>query len=93
VFRGFGMGLEWGMRRTFTDYLDDVSKTYADVVAVSAENGPDAGALSDRSVDPGTNTDRQRGNSKTNDWFSFAGLSLTFNIKGKQSQCPAYPNH
>lgn len=90
VFRSFGMGLEWGMRRTFTDYLDDVSKTYADPLVVAAENGPDAALLSDRSADPGTNTGRQRGNSKTTDWFSFAGLSLTFKIKGKEGTCPAY---
>lgn len=24
----FGMGLEWGMRKTFTDYLDDIGSTY-----------------------------------------------------------------
>ncbi len=93
VFRGVGMQLEWGMRRTFTDYLDDVSKTYADPLALAAENGANAAALADRSTDPGSNVGRQRGNSKTNDWFSFAGLGITFNIKGKDKSCPAYKQH
>lgn len=92
VYRSFTMGLEWGMRYTFTDYLDDVSKSYPSLTAIAAENGPAAAALSDRSVDAGTNEGRQRGNSTNKDWFSFAGLSLTFTIPSKQSVCPAYPH-
>ncbi len=47
---GFGMklslgesivlGFEWGMRKTFTDYIDDVSKTYADPFILWSENTP-----------------------------------------------------
>lgn len=90
IIRNFGLGLEWGMRRTFTDYLDDVSGTYADPLVVAAENGPLAAVLADRSATPGLNTDRQRGNSGNLDWFSFAGVSLTFNIPSKDPVCPAY---
>jgi hypothetical protein len=31
VSKKVGIGLEWGPRKTFTDYLDDVSGTYPDV--------------------------------------------------------------
>ncbi len=42
------IGLEWGMRKTFTDYIDDVSTEYADVSILKAEKGAVASALSNR---------------------------------------------
>jgi hypothetical protein len=81
---------EWGMRRTGTDYLDDVSTTYPhpDVF----ENNQIALALYDRSIDNrGENTNFQRGNPNTNDWYSFAGVIITYRIKNVQKRkCPAY---
>src|SRR5205085_5282395 len=44
-----GIGLELGARRTYTDYLDDVSTIYPDMNALLLNNGPVAVALSDRS--------------------------------------------
>ncbi len=62
---------------TFTDYIDDVSTKY---VAVAPAVQPYA--------DPSGNfdADMQRGDNETNDWFSFAGITLTykFNLIGKQ---------
>jgi hypothetical protein len=90
--RNIGFALEWGLRRTFTDYLDDVSTTYANPAILIAEKGVVAATLADRSLkEPGiTNVGRQRGNSKTNDWYSFAGLTITFKIRSKEEECPAY---
>ena len=82
--------LEWGMRRTGTDYLDDVSTTYPDP---SVFGGNDlAFQLHDRSLENrGENIDFQRGNPHNNDWYSFAGFILTFRIKNFSRQiCPAY---
>jgi hypothetical protein len=42
------IGLEWGLRKTFTDYLDDVSDRYPDPELLSAEKSPLAAALSNR---------------------------------------------
>lgn len=82
--------LEWGMRRTGTDYLDDVSTTYPDPSVF----GEDFIALElyDRSLENrGENVDFQRGNPNNNDWYSFAGFILTFRIKNFSRQlCPAY---
>lgn len=81
-------GLEWGMRRTGTDYLDDVSTTYPEQSAL-----PAMGVIfSDRSLtNRGQNADFQRGNPNTNDWYSFAGIILTFRIKNyEKKSCPAY---
>lgn len=90
--RNIGFALEWGLRRTFTDYLDDVSTTYANPAILLAEKGAAAAILADRSLkEPGiTNMGRQRGNSKTKDWYSYAGLTITFKIRGKEEECPAY---
>lgn len=83
----FALGMEWGLRRTFNDYIDDVSTTYADPDQLREENGEIAVMLADRSlVNNGENTGLQRGNSKNNDWYSFAGLTLTFKLLGKE-QC------
>ncbi len=84
------IGLEWGMRKTFTDYIDDVSGTYIDPIYISAERGKIAAALADRTIeltDPITGSKmlqhqpgESRGNSATNDWYSFAGITVTFKL-------------
>lgn len=86
------IAFEWGFRYTFTDYIDDVSTTYANPMAISAEKGNIAKNLSDRSTNKTTlyeNTERQRGDSKTNDCYVFTGLILTFKItnKYKEKKC------
>jgi len=74
-----GLTFEWGMRKTSTDHLDDVSTTYT-----SQAMGLDAGNTP-RPVYPydpsGYHSEgMQRGNSKDNDWYSFAGISVIFRI-------------
>lgn len=70
-------------RKTFTDYIDDVSTQYVDKTQLLASNGPVAVALSDRSnpdgriigfSDPGA----IRGNPNHNDNFFF--MSVQYNI-------------
>ncbi|MFH1005570.1 MAG: DUF6089 family protein [Bacteroidota bacterium] len=87
--RRVGISLEWGLRKTFTDYLDDVSGRYVDPVLLSSERGPVAAVLSDRSFvkEGGDNIGRQRGNSFTHDWYSFAGLIIIFKMKGNEGEC------
>ena len=85
-----GLAIEWGMRKTFTDYLDDVSTVYIDSVILSTTRGSNAEALSDRSTNnpPGSiNTGRQRGNSKNKDWYSFVGVAITFKLKEQETPC------
>lgn len=87
-----GFSLEWGLRKTFTDYLDDVSTTYADPDVLFATNGFLSADLADRSLtNPGpANTARQRGNATTRDWYSFAGLTITYKIEPRKPECAAY---
>ena len=87
--------LEWGVRKTFTDYIDDVSTVYADPVIIKAEKGQAAATLSDPSEeDFSGNVGRQRGNSKNKDWYSFVGLIITVKIKNKykEQKCPGFNN-
>ena len=72
------ISLEYGIRKTFTDYLDDVSGNYVDPDILTAENGPIAGELSNPSLDGSSRVGYNRGNSATKDWYAFYGVMLTF---------------
>jgi hypothetical protein len=79
------MYMEYGIRKTFTDYLDDVgSDSYVDPVQLLSENGELAAALSNRSLDG--NRYGVRGNSSTKDWYSFFGLGFCFKL-GVPTNC------
>jgi len=83
----FGIALESGMRKTFTDYLDDVSTVYPDPAAL---NSPAAVALADPSLnkDPKiSNVERQRGNSKSKDWYNFTGIVISITLPRKDLPC------
>jgi hypothetical protein len=87
-----GLSVEWGMRKTFTPYLDDVSGNYADP-RVLAQNGPTAVILADRSLTKDPTNSRvgsERGNGGKSDWYSFAGVMLTFKLKVKDKPCYSY---
>lgn len=88
----FILSLEAGLRRSFTDYLDDVSGSYPlnpEGMTQIAQN------LSDRSLEPqgpdGTNWGTQRGNSQTKDVFSFYALYLTYNLTRNPNRCHFNP--
>ncbi|MFN5148711.1 MAG: DUF6089 family protein [Flavobacteriia bacterium] len=79
------ISFEYGIRKTFTDYLDDVgSGTFVDPDALAAENGPLAAELSNRNL----NGSRfgKRGSTATTDWYTFFGTMLTFRL-GKPNKC------
>ncbi len=88
------LSFELGQRFTFTDYLDDVSTTYAGIANFPAlPNGiaSPAALLQDRSyeIDPtnilGTQG-RQRGYSKQKDQYIIAEIGITFNLS--TYKCP-----
>jgi hypothetical protein len=86
-----GLSIEWGMRKTFTDYIDDVSTTYYDPAALAASHGDVSAVASDPSIgtDPNySNVGKQRGDPNTKDWYSFAGFVLTLKLKEKRETCP-----
>lgn len=81
------IGFEVGMRKTFTDYLDDVSGYYPDLTALYEINGELAHNLSYRGHEYNSNAPRnpgtvRRGNPDNDDWYMFAGVNLSINLKG-----------
>jgi hypothetical protein len=83
IGRKIGLALFWEMHKTFTDYLDDVSMTYyLDGTAIDPNNAGEVLSDPAKSHQPGM----QRGNSQTKDWYSFAGLSISykFNLPGSK---------
>lgn len=86
VSKHISIGAEWGMRYTFTDYLDDVGGNYYDNAALRELRGPAVARLADKSEvkhEAGTG----RGNSTTKDFYSFAGATITFKFGEADSSC------
>lgn len=89
---GWGFSVEAGFRKTFTDYIDDVSTVYYNPEWLASKNGALSAQLSDRSTTAGelSKDGQQRGNSKTKDWYSFVGIILSFKIHEKPENCAGY---
>lgn len=73
---------EYGFRKTWTDYIDDVSTTYVDNVLLRDLQGDVAAALADRSAEvvPGyvNAAGIQRGDDTLDDWFAYFNINFTF---------------
>lgn len=81
------VGLELGLRKLFTDYLDDVSGTYADSAFLLAGRGPRAVAFAYRESEihgpvsyPAAGS--IRGNAKIKDWYYTTGLRVSYLFGG-----------
>lgn len=83
------VNLEWGIRRTFTDYIDDVSSYYADPSLIRDNAGLQLAAdLADQSLEPtgpdGDNIGTLRGNPEDRDWYVYTGVVVSVRL-GKDS--------
>lgn len=96
IGRYFAIGAEWGIRWTFTDYLDDVGGRYYDNDALRANYGNLVADLADRSpelMDEDGNplplhvAGHARGNETTNDAYSFACITLTVKFGNEDRAC------
>ncbi|MCH2232879.1 MAG: DUF6089 family protein [Crocinitomicaceae bacterium] len=72
------MSFEYGIRKTFTDYLDDVSGNYVNSTALAALSGPLAAQFADPSTTSFDRAGTNRGNPGTKDWYVFYGAMITF---------------
>lgn len=76
---------EYGFRKTWTDYLDDVSTTYVGSAVLDEQGGSMAGVLADRSSEvvpgyvnaPGV----KRGDDSLDDWYAFFNITLSFSAE------------
>jgi len=87
--RNWYLNFEIRANKTFTDYLDDVSLTYASSDVLLAYGGPVAMALANRTAEKYPNsaadmTGLNRGSrSGRDDWFFFTGFTLTHTFRPK----------
>ena len=85
--RSVSLAAEYGFRKTWTDYLDDVSTTYveADVLRANLTDGEMALRLADRSgeVEPGyvNAPGIKRGDDSLDDWYAFFHVSLGISLE------------
>ena len=79
--KNFSLTAEYGFRKTWTDYLDDVSTTYvgSDVLVAEVQNGALAATLADRSEIPNA-VGIKRGDDSLDDWYSYFNVSLGMNL-------------
>ena len=94
--RQYDIGFEIGWRKTFTDYLDDVSSTYADLSGASEQTR----ALADRSNEDGQidrlpvdlqrkyagfgSSGQKRGTDNEDDWYIVSGFNFSYILTPKQ---------
>lgn len=83
------VALELNIRKTFTDYLDDVSQNYVDSAILMAAKGPRAVAFAYRGSEihgapPYPAAGAQRGNPKIKDWYYTSLLRFQFRILGNE---------
>ncbi len=91
VVRNISIAWEIGLRKTFTDYIDDLSTTYVDRAALLSARGPKAVELAYRSgeiktgnpVYPRSGT--IRGGPTANDWYYFSGVTATFILNNSEA--------
>lgn len=104
--RSIGIALAGGVRVTFTDYLDDVSKSYVNAEALISENGMISYLLSNRTWEvsedglPKVLTNSSiRGGANSNDYYGWIGVTLSyilipeykFNVSRKAGiHCPKF---
>lgn len=97
--RKWSIGAEFGLRKTFTDYIDDVSSTYIDKEILRAAKGDVAAYLSDPSFgynegtvgEPGwTAANQQRGDSFDKDSYMFLEITLTYKMRTTRKGMPKF---
>lgn len=75
----FSFELSWGIRKTYSDYLDDVSTNY--LPAAEASSASQASIANTTQYDDVDNV--KRGDQYNKDWYVFTGLSIYVNLTKK----------
>lgn len=86
INKNWTLGWELGFRKTFTDYLDDVSNTYPDPQRQVANYGQTSYEFSDRSrevpgvPEPLAKGGDMRGDPGLKDWYMMSTISISYTI-------------
>ena len=93
INRKWSIGLEFGARKTFTDYIDDVSTTYYINSRIKDEKGEIAAYFADPSGPENKNwtaSNQQRGDPKDKDSYMFMVLNLTYKLRTTRRGLPKF---
>jgi hypothetical protein len=74
--------LSFSARKTYTDYLDDVSTTYP---GTPTEFGASNIEMSDPTYTH--SKDEQRGNELKDDWYYYSGITISFRLNNDTKGC------
>ena len=85
------VAFEIGLRKTNTDYLDDVSTTYIDQATLLANRGQQAVDIAFRGDELKTGLvypadGSQRGGANSKDWYYFSGITLAIRLPGNENK-------
>jgi hypothetical protein len=99
ITRDISIGLEFGARYTFTDYIDDVSTTYIDNPWLASVD-PLAARMADKSIQTNDDTDPNpnvingggdiRGSSKYNDFYMFSLVTVAYKLRTGRNGLPKF---
>lgn len=84
VAKPLTIAVEYGWRKTWTDYIDDCSTTYVDNTLLAYSRGDMTAGLADRSgevVEGYVNAaGMKRGDDSLNDWYAYLNVSATLSL-------------
>ena len=92
----WSIGIEYGVRKTFTDYIDDVSKTYFDPNELAKQKGQLAVEMANPSNhslpkwQSITAAGQQRGDPKQKDSYMFSFISFYYKIPRGRFTLPKF---
>lgn len=92
VDRRWLISIEYGMRKTFTDYIDDVSTTYFPNNIIEAERGSIAALAADPTQGAwvGAQSYQQRGDPTDNDSYLFLIIGANYKLKTTRNGRPKF---
>ncbi len=86
VNENFNVIMEYGIRKTFTDYIDDVSTTYVDAKPSEWNVNSDNFWFSDPNERDYPYM-KERGDSEEKDWYSYMAVTLSFKLNTNSTKC------
>ena len=95
IDRSWGLGLELGIRKTFTDYIDDVSTTYFDFDHYGIAKDDMVYQVADRHIPDGVHDNafgagQQRGDPRNKDSYMFGIFSINYKLKNGRNNLPRF---
>lgn len=83
--QAWSLGMEFGARKLFNDYLDDITNIEVNYLDVLTGNGSLAATLSDPTIKEPQDVTYVRGG-PFNDWYGIGGITLSFRLQGAKNR-------